>query len=295
MPTAETQEYLADYAHLRSAALEVGSMIAEVQPGLSELAENNTCFELEGRLGKLTPTGFDPNVGSTAFCAILSMLETFPRWSKVTPWQESQDVFFTAALPASALVGLEESGRPVQVRTTVQSSVDGSIEILHIVKKKLKRVDLALQNVDVGACALGTRASGCAALPLDARVSSSLERSVSSSILPVAVSPDLVRIKQRKRFFLSSLGVPTDCFSFDMSIVYSGRTKTEAEHKQQQNDQASFEVECECLAPREYLKTSGDPVCLGLSVIVKLLDFASALNPASSVTFVPASRRATNP
>jgi hypothetical protein len=285
--SADTPEYLADYAHLRAAALEVGSMISEVQPRLSELEEAGATFELEGRLGRLGPLGFDPNVGSAAFCTINSMLDTFPRWSHVTKWEETQDVFFTTILPAAALQGIEDTGRPVQVRSSVCSSPTGVIEIVHMVKKKLRRVDLALQNVDVGACALGTRAAGCAALPLDARVATSIERQVPSEFLPVAVSTDLVRIKQRKRFFLPSLGVPKDCFSFDLTIVYSGTTKTEAETNQRKNENASFEVECECLAPRDYLKTSGDPICLGLSVIVKLLDFASALNPASSVTFVP--------
>ena len=278
---------MADYAHLRGAAIEVGAIISEVQPSLTNIEENGASLELEGRLGKIGGTCFNPDVGSAAFCAILALLETFPRWSRITPWEETQDIYFTAVLPSSTLTGLDEESRPVQVRSTVRVSATGELEVIHVVKKKLRRVDLAMQSVDVGACALGTCATGGALQPLDARIALSIEKQVPADVLPVAVSPDLVRIKQRKRFFLASLGVPKDCFSFDLTIVYQGRTKSEAEINQRRNENASFEIECECLAPRDYLRTAGDPMCLGLSIIVKLLDFVSALNPSSNVTFVP--------
>ena len=48
----------------------------------------------------------------------------------------------------------------------------------------------------------------------DARVAASLERVVPCELLPIAVSPDMVRIKQRKRFFLASLGVAQCQLSF---------------------------------------------------------------------------------
>jgi len=276
-------DYLAEYAHISEAARAVGAMLAELQPLLS--TEREGTLELEGRLGRFGPSRFDPNVGSSAFCAILGMLESYQGWSRVSPWEETQDVFFSSVLPAGTLPP-EDDGRPVQVRTSVGGR--GTMEVTHVVKKKLRRVDLTLQNVDVGSCALGTQAPGCAAYPLDARVAMSLEWPISPEALPVAVRPDLVRIKQRRRFFLPSLGMEGDCFCFDMTIVYRGKTKSEAEARQRSGEGASFEVECECVAPQAYIRSSaGDPLCLALSVLLKLLDFASALNPASCVTFVP--------
>jgi hypothetical protein len=294
MATADKPDYIAEHAHVAEAARAVGAMLAELQPVMEQLQQLDTAsLELEGRLGRFGPSGFDPDVGSSAFCAILGMLESYHGWSHVSQWEETQDVFFSATLPPGFL-SPEDDGRPVQVRTSVNSGgpKGATMEIAHIVKKKLRRVDLALQNVDVGACALGTQAAGCAAFPLDARVATSLEWVVPPDVLPVAVRPDLVRIKQRRSFFLPSPGVDGDCFRFDVTIVYRGRTKSDAEGCQQAGKGASFEVECECLAPQAYMhSSSGDPLCLALSMVVKLLDFASALNPASCVTFVPTPAR----
>ncbi len=272
----EPPDYLALHPHLRAASLEVGRHIADLQGTLAELEEAGARLELEGRLGRLVEGRFDANVGSDAFCAVLSMLESFPRWSRTTGWEETQDVFYAAPLPGP------EGPREQEVRTSVRAA-RGRLEVEHLQKQKLRRVDLALQRVDDG-CAPG---GACAALPLDARITLAAERPLRAEVLPLAVSPRYVRIKQRKRFFLPSVGVPRDCFSFDLSIVYAGGTKSEAERRQRAGEEASFEVECECLAPREYLRTTRDPVCLALSVLVKLHDFAAALNPGAATTFVP--------
>jgi hypothetical protein len=104
----------------------------------------------------------------------------------------------------------------------------------------------------------------------------------------VAVTPDVVRIKQRKRFLLPSVGIEGDTFAFDLTVVYAGSNKSEAEKDQRNNENASYEVEVECLAPGSYLSTCGDDgSCLALSIIVKLLDFAQHLNPSIAVTFSP--------
>lgn len=284
MSGADKADYLAENAHVAEAARAVCAMLSELQTMMQKL-ETGT-VEIEGRLGRFGPSGFNPDIGSSAFCSIVSMLESYQGWSRVSSWEEIQDVFFSTTLPAGALPS-EEDGHPVQVRTSVGGS--GTMEVVHIVKKKLRRVDMNLQNVDVGACAIGTQACDHADYPLDARVAISVEWPISTESLPIVVlRPDLVRIKQRRRFFLSSSEIPGDCFCFEVTIVYRGKTKTEAEAKQCAGEGASFEVECECLAPNAYIrKCGGDPLCLALSIVVKLLDFASALNPTSCVTFVP--------
>lgn len=277
-------EYLAEFAHLRDAAVQVGALINEIDQSFD--APSN--IELEGRLGRLTASGFDPDVGSSVFCLLLQMLEAFPRWSHVDPWQDTQDIFYNADLPGYVIGETDQSLRPLLVRTTVKASSDETISLSHIVKKKVGKVDLRLQSIDVGCCALETPTPGNHQKHIDARVALCFEFPVPQELLPVAVIPEFVRIKQRKRFYLGSLGVAKDCFSFDLSVVYKGHTRTEAEAKQLKGDEASFEVECECLAPKDYLlAANNDSICLGLSILLKLLDFASALNPSASVTFVP--------
>ena len=96
-----SRDVLSEFTHLRDVAMQVAEMIAEVRTrfGAFEDASNN--IELEVRLGNLFNTHFEPNVGRTTFCGILQLLESYPRWSRVTGWQETQDVFYTADLPAT--------------------------------------------------------------------------------------------------------------------------------------------------------------------------------------------------
>lgn len=274
-----SDDYLSKHPHVAEAAKRVASMLGElgqVAPFYPRSDDVSVAVEIEGRLGR-AGAPFDPNIGAEAFCAIVGMLETFESWQSVSDWEETQDVFYTTNL-APDVAG--DGGGPVQVRTTVSGFT--SLSLTHTVKKKIRHVDLALQSVDVGACALETEAPGQVQCPLSARVACSTEREIPASALPVAVRPDLVRIKQRKKFLLRS------GFSFEVTIVYQGRTKTEAERKQKASEGASYEVECECVSPSEYLaQCGGDLICLALSLVVKLLDFAAALNPDTCVTFVP--------
>ena len=290
-------DYLNDYAHLREVAVNVGSVLSKLQPCLHDFEDRGLVLLVEGKLGRLLgaaddeqtggpPPRFDVDVGSAAFCAILQMLESFPRWNRVTNWEETQEVYFTVVLPRDVLNGLEEESRPVEVRSTVRTM--NGLAVSHIAKKRIEHIDMAIQNVDAGACALGTCSQFGATIPLDARISISLAKFIPDTALPLAVCPKRVRIKQSKTFFLSSLGVAKECYSFELGVTYEGRTKTEAESKQSKSEGATYEVLLSCLAPKEYLETSGDPICLALSVILKLLDFAAALNPNSSVSFAPA-------
>jgi hypothetical protein len=296
----EMTDYLNDYAHLREATLNVGTALASVQPSIPDLEGKGLKLHIEGKLGRLKPSSpppaplkargeggvrFDSDVGSAAFCAILQMLESFPRWSHVSNWEEVQEVYFAAALPRDALDGLEDESRSVEVRSTVRTL--SGLTVSHTVKKRIERIDLAIQNVDAGACAIGTCSQSGASFPLDARITISLEKLVPDGALPLAVHPRKVRIRQSKSFFLASLGVARDCYSFELSVNFEGKTKTEAEGRQRQSEGGTYEVVITCLAPKEYLETSGDPMSLALSVILKLLDFPIALNPNSSVSFAP--------
>jgi len=280
----DQRDVLAEFAHLRDVAVQVAKLIADVRVHLSAPGEPCGVLELEARLGKVQGHRFEPNVGHAAFCGILQLLESYPRWSRVSPWQETQDVFYTVELPAEYC---GDQGTRTQIRTSVGVDSRGDIEIVHHTKQRLRFVDMEMRLMDASSCSVNMRRDA-GVEGFDARVAASLERAIPPDILPIAVSPDTVRIKQRKRFYLSSLGVDSETFSFDLSIVYTGKTKSEAEQKQSSQQSPSFEVEVECLQPREYLKSSGgEDIMLALSLILKCHDFSSALNSSAAVTYVP--------
>ena len=279
-----------NFSNLKDAALSGGTVVNEAKSYLGEGAHGNV--EIEGRLGRFGEEGFVTNIGSPAFCTILHLLETFPRWSSVSPWVETQDVFYTLQLPTSH--GGAEGSTRVQVRTSV-STENGRHNIVHMVKRKIKSADFGLHSLDQGSCAMGVdtgklinNVGGC--------LNASLEKALSHDMLPVAVLPDVVRIKERKRFLLPSLGIEGDAFAFDASIVFTGLTKSDAEKAQKRNEGGSFEISVECIAPRQYLEScSGEGSCLALSILVKLLDFASHLNQSMTVTFIPRSLKSVHP
>ena len=280
---SEQRDVLAEFSHLRDVAVQVAQLIADVRVHLGKNGDTDGVLELEARLGKMQVSGFNPNVGHVAFCKILQLLESYPRWCRVSRWQETQDVLYSVELPSE----YARRGQKMQIRTSVGVDAAGDIEIVHHTKERLRCVDMEMRYMDPGSCAVNASREGDAE-GFDARVAASLERAVPHELLPIAVTPDLVRIKQRKRFFLSSLGVDREAFSFDLSIVYSGRTKSEAEKRQSAQESPSFEVEVECLQPREYLKSlGGEDIMLALSLILKCHDFSSALNSATAVTYVP--------
>ena len=274
MPGELAAAALAEHAHLRDAALVVGRCIAEAR---GRPADADVHLEVEARFGRRDAAGnFVADVGADAFAALLHMAESYDGWSNRPSWQETRDVFYLLRL------GADEQG-VVQARSTIASHA-GRVVATHVVKKRLRNVDLALVSCD--------EAADAPACQLDARVSTSIERPVPPELLPAAVRPDRVRIKQRKRFLLGSLGVDRDVFAFDFTLAYSGASASDAEANQSAAARPTHEVEIECLRPQEYLDScGGEESYLGLSLVLKLVDYASALNQQAAVAYVPAGPR----
>ena len=290
MATAQ-RDILADFGHLRDAAVAVSQMLRDIRSHLTNVHHNpRENVELEARLGRLQNNRFESNVGQTTFLHILQLLESYPRWTRSSAWQETHDVFYNVELPASnaeLLGAVGQGGKAVQVRTTVGSDGHGGVTILHNTKRRLRSVDLEMRLMDAFSCTLDTNLDGKND-GLDVRVAANVETVVAPEGLPIAVMPSCVRIKQRKRFFLSSLGIDNETFVYELSVVYQGRSKHEAEQKQSNRTDPSFEVEIECLQPRAYLRSSnGEDLMLALSMLLKCFDFAMLLHPQSNVTYVP--------
>ena len=299
--TFGTLECLQEFSHMHSSVSQVADAIAEARQ-LLQHADESCSVEIEGRLGSRDESGFRADVGKPAFESLLQLLESFPGWLSQTPWQESHDVFYTIDVPAGA------AGRPLktQVRSSVGFDEKGQLVLQHVVKRKIRVVDLRIASRMEAAPhfanhLLGTpdalapsprphaegAHSGLLLRPSHVRVGISLEQRVPEELLPVAVKPTLVRIKQRRRFLLSSLGLETAAFAVDMTICYSGKSKSEAEQRQASAQDSSYEVEVECLEPLAYLRSCNQQESmLALSLLMKLHDFAAALNSDAAVAFV---------
>lgn len=274
-------DVLPEFSHLNAAVALVAEAVTEARPYLLQ-SDANVTVELEGRLGFWSDRGFVSDVGHSAFCAILRLLESFEHWHHTSGWLETQDVYYVADLPCG-----DGKTAKTQVRTSVGLDADRKLALQHTVKRKVKTVDLKVASL--GACGASSLPSVIEALegPSHARLCISLEQRVPSEMLPIAVSPTLVRIKQRKRFSIASLGVEKAAFAVDMTIVYAGGSKSEAEQKQARGHDPSHEVEVECLEPLAYLHSCNQQSgMLALSMVLKLLDFVAALNPKVPVTFL---------
>ena len=274
-------ETLQEYSHLDSVLGPTAAAIAEAVPYMQDDADAAVKVEIEGRLGVADSNGFSSDIGKAAFCSILAALETYPRWKHVTGWVESQDVFYSVEL-SPEICGYDKPTK-LQVRTSVGLDANKQLILVHILKRRLRSV--TMQAVPLGSNATSLDGVEQLSTPLLARISVSIEQSLPLHLLPVAVMPDFVRIKQRKRFLLNSLGIEPPAFAFDLTIVYSGTTKSEAEKRQATGAAASYEVEIEAIEPHAYLLSCDKDECaLALSLTLKLHDFIAMLNPQSAVT-----------
>lgn len=274
-PHFDSGEHLLQHRDLREAAVATAAVVDVAKRALSQTGEREN-VELEGRLGRITTAGhFDSDVGD-AFGAIVQMLESYPRWSRIVDWHDSEDVFFLAQFEGAAR----------EVRSRV-SYGDAGLSVHSITKRRLASAELQLRSTDPGCCAL-EHTEDVVGVQLDARITASLERTVPLEALPPAVKPTGVRIKRRKSFYLASLAVPGETFRFDCTLVWQSDNKRNVEKMQLEGAVPRHEVEVECLLPGKYLESCrGDSTYLALSLILKLLDFSTALNPHTSVAFVP--------
>ena len=175
-------------------------------------------LELEARLGHWNEEDrrFHPGVDRFFMERALNMLNSFDAWSRVTSWSEMQDFFYT-----------DNSGK--NMRTTVfYDDQNKQIRQHHIIKKVINRETALVKGSENP----------------DIRISLAIEQEVDESLVPDVVQPNHVRIKQRKSFFYTPLAFSEPIWVFDMTLSWSGDTKSDAERKQYSVPPV-YEIECE--------------------------------------------------
>jgi len=212
-----------------------------------EITSTRSNLELEARLGHWNTEErcFHPGVDRFFMERALNMLNSFEAWSRVTPWSEMQDFHYT-----------DQSGQTI--RTTVfYNDKNKEIQTHHIIKKIIDRENVLVKGSDNP----------------DIRISLSVEYEIDEAFVPEVVQPEYVRLKQRKSFFYTPLGFSEPIWVFDMTLSWSGDSKSDAERKQY-SEPPIYEIECECLSPMAYrLHKQEKRTFVARSLLLKLLDF----------------------
>jgi hypothetical protein len=247
--------YLTKYPEVYNAVQGVKDLVDEWRPDTKEGK-----FELEARLGKFTVSGFRPGVSFIFMEKVVSMLNTFEQWQQVTDWVETHDHYYTL-----------ERNKP-QVRTTSYFEVNPKtgrkvLRTENIRKYNKRKLDYMY-------------VSPSTPLPTDQyqydlRVALNYEESVHRAELPSILNPSLVRIKSRKRYLYKSENFPSSSpiWSLDLTRSWTGKTKSEAEHKQKAGT-TTYELEIECLNPKALMITpKHDHFYVACSLLLKMKDF----------------------
>ncbi|AGO82381.1 hypothetical protein pdul_cds_358 [Pandoravirus dulcis] len=262
-------------------------------------------IELEARLGTLRDDGsFEPGVEAASWYAVLALLETGDTWDAARShgWREDHVTHYVLPL----------TDQPVR---TIASYEEHHIAVVHQHKSVIeKRTFAAVPGApsptccgDVGggggkpsagvpptsqppsSSSSAVSASGGARCRrrrrgYDVRVALSHEEQVLPNRVPNVAQPERVAIRQRRRF-------ATGAWAADLTMVWSGRTKEEAEQRQRRSA-PEYHVEVECIDPVCYLDSHGDDIDVAASVLMRIVDLvdpeATARNRAAGLALAAA-------
>lgn len=235
---------------------EVKAALEEFQRKIME--QNSKAIEIEVRLGQIDRhTGiYKSQVSKACMEKVIKTLETKPDF-KVIDWHMIHDFFYKDTKGGNT-EELRTSTTFLALSNTAAIAAGGSIAIAaepvieHIRKKRLHQ---SVFGFDHKTSFESKHSSGNGNLGSDSkanatRVTLSKEEHVPiGGISSVVSTIDYVRLKLRKTFLF-----PYDnpLFKFDLSQVWSGKTKQIAEQKQIIPNTAIYEVECECVNPELY-------------------------------------------
>lgn len=227
---------------------DVACLVSEMR-NRSKKRRDSSFFELEARFGILSSSCFQSGVTREEMNRIVQMMEgsSFLKRDDQS-WNEQHDVSF------------RWKGEAYRTRVLFDAT-NMKICPSTIKKKKVGYADISQVAYNNIHC-------------FDLRVGLKEEIPIPNDLLTsICIQPDHFRIKQTTRF-LTLCGT----WAFDLSTVWEGKTKTEAEKKQMKTD-PSFEVECE-LADPSSLSSKSDRY-VAASLLLKMHD----LVPSPYATF----------
>ncbi|AVK74722.1 hypothetical protein pqer_cds_300 [Pandoravirus quercus] len=248
-------------------------------------------IELEARLGTLRDDGsFEPGVEAASWYAVLALLETGDTWDAARShgWREDHVTHYVLPL----------TDQPVR---TIASYEEHHIAVVHQHKSVIeKRTFAAVPGAPSAACCGsvdGKPSAGSSSVAssgarcrrrrrgYDLRVALSHEEQVLPNRVPNVAQPERVAIRQRRRFAAGAWAV-------DLTMVWSGRTKEEAEQRQRRSA-PEYHVEVECIDPVGYLDGHADDIDIAASVLMRIVDLvdpeATARNRAAGLAAAAAS------
>jgi hypothetical protein len=232
-------------AHLVRAMPPIVALVRALRQKLAMYAETNTEHELEARFGTRSGGRWVNGVSREFWERVFELLRGGDCWTEVVDgtWKHYHDYFYAL-----------QNG--LQVRTSTAFDVNReTIEVVHVNKVKCCTEELHV---------LEPTCNNSDEPVFDIRVSLSTETAVDTHELPESVSPSLVRLKQRVSFAYR-------CWRFDMTKVWSGASRVQAETKQK-TEEPVYEIELECASPASYLHDRSDAY-VALSLLLKMCDF----------------------
>lgn len=211
--------------------------------------------EIEARLGRIADGVFLAGINTETSSRIVETLNRYPDWTCQTEWTETTDYY------------LEDT------RLTIHYD-DATYQVGRTASRK-ERGDYI--NMTTGGAQ-------------DLRISKRKEVPVHiDSEMPTVFSPTHVRIKQRRSYTYRPRNGEWqgDVWRYDISIIWSGRTKTEAERWQRSDRPPIYEVEIEYIGGAAYLHHAGTDnvsrsMCLKCADLIDDLEAMCPVEPAET-------------
>lgn len=292
--------------HIAHAIPAVAQLVQKLRQCVLHEKDASVAYELEARFGQCT---FQPNrfgvpvphfvsgVSVDTMGRIMRDLASFQHWFRVVDFSEMQDFVYPVHQLGSVRTSVhydDKTSGTVQRRHIIKERVDSVI--VRLVLPEQAAVDAAISpdsglsvpgRTLVSAPWCGTannsnttmlkNAGNNAAAQhyFDMRIDLNREKEIPQDDprLPHLINTTHMRIKQRKSYMYASKGALQPTWQFDVTLSWSGKTKTEAEAKQQ-SEPPVCEVECELLNPRHVLIENGkDDQYVAASLLCKMSDF----------------------
>ena len=205
-------------------------------------------YELEARFGLFRHGKFAPGVPQDMAQTILAMLDSYADWdTKPSDWVESHDYFY--------------NHNDQRVRTSVRFVGDQGLDTQHLIKTSLGKITMGFEHGG----------------PLLIRAAIQQEQQVNPKLVPNIVTPDFVRIKQRKSF-------AKGCWAFELTRCWEGASRQLAEAGQAAGDPV-YEFEVECIRPHDYFQQEyHTDEYIATSLLMKMKDFLPRTYAASAMS-----------